>query len=338
MSNENSQDKIDKNTEPWQPENAAEANARADANRGISDYTEQVKTHRAEKKISGNSGATGQLKDDSGKGLASAKELLGDDAHGLAKKEKQAAILAQIAHDGYIVGQRTANDELLAQGHKDDPLTKLKNKFEHPGRNNPDAGVDYASAKDGYQRFDLQKFDVDKALIPAIIRNEQYWLGLKDRVPDLIAEDRPFMLSPTDKSWSVGVAQIQIRIMEELASKYKDKLPEFQQPARQAISLGGLDMGEREADVAMLSSNKKRAALITGAYFANVIDQLEKGKPPCPYSPREDNAKIAELWKQGTKESKLEALIRSFNPGSDEHVKNVLNHMREIRKTHSQDL
>lgn len=331
MSHENSQDSGDK-TENRQPEKGADA-ARTDANRGLNDYTEQVKAHRAEKKISGNSGATGQLQDGSGKGLASAKELLGDDAHGLTRREKQAALLAQIEREGYIVGQKSDTQEQLAQAPKDDPLTKLKNKFEHPGRNNPDAQVDYAAAKDGYQRFDLQKYEVDKALIPAIIRNEQYWLGLKDRVPDLVAEERP-LLPPVDKKWSVGPAQIQIRIMEELATKYKDKLPEFQQPARQAISLGGMNMGEREADVAMLASDKKRAALITSAYFANVIDQLENGKPPCPYSPPQDNAKIAELWKQGTKESRTEALVRSFNPGSDEHVKNVLNHMREIRKSH----
>jgi hypothetical protein len=338
MSNENSQDKIDdKKTEQRQPETGAETNARADANRGISDYTEQVKTHRAEKKISGNSGATGQLKDDSGKGLASAKDLLGDDAHGLTKNEKQAAILAQIERDGYIVGQKGENNDLLAQAHKDDPLTKLKNKFEHPGRNNPDAAVDYPAAKEAYQRFDLEKYGVDKALIPGIIRNEQYWLGPKDRVPDFFAEERPFLMPLKDRSWSVGPAQIQVRIMEELVEKYQDKLPEFK-PSKQVVRLGGMELAQREADTAMLSFDNKNAALITGAYFANVIDRLEQGKPPCPYSPDKDNAKIRELWKQGSPESKQEALIRSFNPGSDEHVKNVLNHVREIKKTHAEAL
>lgn len=337
MAHDKSQDSSD-NTENRQPEKGSDT-ARADANRGLDDYTEEIKAHRAEKKISGNSGATGQLQDGNGKGLASAKDLLGDDAHGLTKREKQAAVLAQFEREGYIVGQKTGEEEQkqLVQAPKDDPLTTLKNKIEHPGRNNPDAKVDYAAAKDGYQRFDLQKYDVDKALIPAIIRNEQYWLGMKDRVPDLIAEERP-LVPPLDKKWSVGVAQIQVRIMEELATKYKDKLPEFQMPVTQAISLGGMNMGERQADVAMLSSDPQHAALITSAYFANVIDQLEKGKPPCLYSPPQDNAKIAELWKQGTKEARTEALIRSFNPGSEEHVKNVLNHMNQIRKTHSPDL
>lgn len=86
-----------------QPEHVKRAQGEINAN--VSDYTEQVSARRLEKKLSGNSGATGQLPDKDGKGLASAKDLLGDNAHGLSKKEKQAALLAQVEKDGYIVGK-----------------------------------------------------------------------------------------------------------------------------------------------------------------------------------------------------------------------------------------
>lgn len=93
-------------------------------------------------------------------------------------------------------GTGSAKTDLIAQAQvqKDDPLTKLKNKFEHPGRNNPDSGIDYAAAQDGYNRFALQKYGVDRALVPAIIRNEQYWLGPKDGIQEWVIADRPFQM------------------------------------------------------------------------------------------------------------------------------------------------
>lgn len=246
------------------------------------------------------------------------------------------------SHGGEIesVGIKSANTELIAQAQnqKDDPLTKLKNKFEHPGRNNPDAGIDYAAAQDGYIRFDLQKYGVDRALVPSIIRNEQYWLGPKDGIQEWVTADRPFQM-PVPKNMTVGPAQMKIEIMEQLAEKYADKLPEFSLPARQAFQVGNMKLGEREADVAMLSQNKKNAALITAAYFANVIEKLESGQPACENTSKKNNDHIAELWKANTPESRTEALIRSYNPGNgDKHVHNVLNHMKEVKKTHATDL
>jgi hypothetical protein len=237
-------------------------------------------------------------------------------------------------------GTKSANTELIAQAQKqkDDPLTKLKNKFEHPGRNNPDAGIDYAAAQDGYNRFDLQKYGVDRALVPSIIRNEQYWLGPKDGIQEWVTADRPFQM-PVPKNMTVGPAQMKIEIMEQLAEKFADKLPEFSLPARQAFQVGTLKMGEREADIAMLSQNKKNAALITAAYFANVIERLETGQPACENTSKKNNDHIAELWKTNTPGSRTEALIRSYNPGNgDKHVHNVLNHMKEVKKTHATDL
>lgn len=96
-----------------QPEHVKRAQGEINAN--VSDYTEHVTARRLEKKLSGNSGATGQLPDQNGKGLASAQDLLGDNAHGLSKKEKQAALLAQVEKDGYIVGKPQEKTILVAE-------------------------------------------------------------------------------------------------------------------------------------------------------------------------------------------------------------------------------
>lgn len=333
MPNQNSDAGGDKSNETAKPETHAELNTRADVRAGITDYTESVKTQRAERKISGVSSATGAGADKDGKGgLASAKDLLGDDAHGITKAEKQAAFMAQIARDGYIVGQKSDTILEMAQKPKDDPFTKFKNKFEHPGRNDPDAGVDYASTRDAYQRFGFEKYGIDKDLLGAVLRNEQYWLNAKDVAQDYYTEHRPFM-APLKESWTVGPGQVQVQIMDELVKKYADKLPEFQ-PTKQVMTVGGMDVAERPADVAMLSENKKNAALIVGAYFADVIDKLEKGQPPCGHgATKDENETITNLWKTGTPEARQEALIRSFNPGDGKkHVENVLKHLAEIKK------
>jgi hypothetical protein len=131
MSHQNSDAGGKKPNETPKPETRAEANARADVGVGVTDYTESVKAQRAERKISGVSSATGAGADKDGKGgLASAKDLLGDDAHGITKAEKQAAFMSQIARDGYIVGQKADTISELAQKPKDDPFTKFKNTFE----------------------------------------------------------------------------------------------------------------------------------------------------------------------------------------------------------------
>ncbi len=157
-------------------------------------------------------------------------------------------------------------------------------------------------------------------------------MNAKDVAQDYITEHRPFM-APLKESWTVGPGQVQVQIMEELVKKYADKLPEFL-PSKQAMTVGGMDVGERPADVAMLSENKKNAALIVGAYFADVIDKLEKGEQPCAHgATKEENETITKLWKTGTQEARQEALIRSFNPGDGKkHVENVLKHLAEIKK------
>lgn len=123
MSNDG-QDKQERPERQPERQTSYEKRAQGEVNANVSDYTEKVIATRLEKKLSGNSGVTGQIPDKNGKGLASAKDLLGDDAHGLSKKEKQSALLAQVEKDGYIVGkpkdekQEAAKAERLEQVEK----------------------------------------------------------------------------------------------------------------------------------------------------------------------------------------------------------------------------
>lgn len=126
-------------------ERKAEDNERKEANNGLPEYTGKVIATRLEKKLSGHSGATGQLADKEGKGLASAKDLLGDNAHGLSKKEKQAALLAQVEKDGYIVGK--AKEDQAPKGSAEDTGTVTDYK---PKKNNEQffsLGMNYQEGK-----------------------------------------------------------------------------------------------------------------------------------------------------------------------------------------------
>jgi hypothetical protein len=110
------------NESPEKPEHRREQTAdsvtpaRGEITNSAQDYTDQVKAERAEQKIKGQSKATGAGADAFGKGgLVSAKDLLGEDAHGITKAEKQAALLAQIEQDGYIVGNQQDKPVLIAE-------------------------------------------------------------------------------------------------------------------------------------------------------------------------------------------------------------------------------
>lgn len=96
-------------------ERKAEDHERGEVANATEIYTGKIKAEKKEQKVSGNSKATGAGADRRGKGgLASAKDLLGDFAHETLTKdverknispERQAELMSQIEHDGYIVGK-----------------------------------------------------------------------------------------------------------------------------------------------------------------------------------------------------------------------------------------
>jgi hypothetical protein len=211
-------------------------------------------------------------------------------------------------------------------------------KIVHPGRVNLDAKVDYSAAREAYKMFHLDKFGIDRAIVPATIRNEQNYLGVKDtKVQDPLVEDQPDI--PKFFNWSIGPAQMKISHIEYLAEKYPDQLKQFHQPTMQAFTYGGMLVSERQATVGQQALSPRNAAFLVGAYFADKIDRLEHGKPACPDRPKAENDKIAGLWKSGDPAKRTEALIRSYNSGDGTvHVNNVDHQLKEIRRLHPDEI
>ncbi|MBP7862729.1 hypothetical protein KA183_13675 [bacterium] len=208
--------------------------------------------------------------------------------------------------------------------------------FEHPGRSNLDEKVDYTAAKSAFQAFNFGKYDIDSALIPAIIRNEQYFLKPKDtQIQDPLVEEGQI---PKLFNWTIGPAQMKVRTIEDLVKKYPEQLTNLTEPTIQAARLAGMTIAEREATIAQKALEPKNAPILVGAYFADKIDRLERGLPPCPDRPQSENDTITKLWQSGDQKKRTEALIRTYNPADPNHVGNVMKQMKEIRQLHPNEI
>ena len=239
------------------------------------------------------------------------------------------------AQFGDIYGKAASRpDALLASNPADNTFKALKDGYydlEHPGRKNPDAKVDYGAAKEAYGAFHLDRYGIDTAAIPAIIRNEQHFLKPKDTmIQDPLVEEGQI---PKAFNWTIGPAQMKVGTIEQLVNKYPEQLKSLTEPNTQAVQVGGMTMAEREATVAQNALQPRNAALLVGAYFADKIDRLEHGLPPCPDRPAV-NDEITKLWRSGDPQKRTQALIKSYNPSDADHVGNVTKQMNEIRHLH----
>lgn len=335
MGNESHEEEPEHKKRPAEQETEHVQLAQGEATNATVSYTELVKAHRLEKKLSGKSGATGQLVDKEGKGLASAKDILGDDAHGLSKAEKHAALMAQIKRDGYIVGKPQDKPILLA----DNPVKDAyKYGWEHPGRKNPDAQVDYSSASKAYGVFDLAKHGVPKSLIGGMLRNEQYWMQGKDLGQDeLIRHLKELPITPKS-DMSIGPAQMRMSNIKHLVEKYPSQLASVQNDPDNVVSVGGMAVGTQQGRTMFEKAlEPKNAALLAGAYLADKIERLESGQPCNPDRSHATNDKLAKLWKSGEPDKQLEALIRSYNPSDEKHVQHVKQQMKLVEEKHLSD-
>jgi len=252
-----------------QPEHVKRAQGEVNAN--VNEYTEKVSAIRLEKKLSGNSGVTGQLSDQNGKGLASAKDLLGDNAHGLSKKEKQAALLAQVEKDGYIVGKPQDKPVLIAQdwdglkqfgvGAGDLALEKA-GVFVHRG--NEDKYVDYKAAQEALKTAGLDKLGLPSNFIGALMRNEQHYYKNFDAEQDKQVRENGTVLKDgkEDGTASIGPAQIQIANIRNLVEmKNAAGKPEY--PYLQQL----------KEDPVRAALEPKNAALFAAAYTKEIIKE-----------------------------------------------------------------
>lgn len=91
-------------------------------------------------------------------------------------------------------------------------------------------------------------------------------------------------------------------------------------------------------DAAKQSLNPKHEALLVGAYLQDVTIRLELGQDPIPSYTGEHKAEVREkiqlLWKSQDQEKRMDALIRSYNPGDGQtHVDNVRRHLKIIEES-----
>jgi hypothetical protein len=229
---------------PEEPQRSAERQpehtkqAQSEANAGSQNYADQVKAYRQEQKLKGKSKATGAGADAYGKGgLASAKDILGEDAHGTTKAEKQAALLAQLERDGYIVRKSQEKPVVIAQNW--DGLKRLgmdagEGALEKAGffvhRGNEDKYVDYKVAQEAFKTAGLDKLGLPNNLIGAIMRNEQHYYKNTDADQDKEVKEKGtvFKDGKENPKASIGPAQMQIRNIKHLIEmKNADGKPEY---------------------------------------------------------------------------------------------------------------
>lgn len=278
---------------PTERQTSYEKRAQGEVNANVSDYTEKVIATRLEKKLSGNSGVTGQLADENGKGLASAKDLLGDDAHGLSKKEKQTALLAQVEKDGYIVGRpkeqepTIAPDYQLAQNF--DLGKQIQEKMQDaeravwPHRGHEDQHLDYQACKQAFSQAHLDKYPgVTPELIAGAMRNEQSFYKNSDAAQDKQVREKGTVLNAhgqEDDTASIGPAQMQIRKIRGLVNmETSDHQPKYS------------FLGDLKDDPVTKALDPKNAARLAAAYFAESAEALTKMKIPV------NNETLAYTW------------------------------------------
>lgn len=272
MANE-ANEKNEQAARPLERQSESEKRSQSDVNANVTDYTEKVIASRLEKKLSGSSGVTGQLSDKSGNGLASAKDLLGNDAHGLSKRDKQAALMAQIEKDGYIVGKPQDKPVLIAQNL--DALKQLgmdagelalekAGVFAHRG--NEDKYVDYKAAQEASKMAGLDKLGLSGNLVGAIMRNEQHYYKKSDAEQDKQVKEKGTVLKDghEDLHASIGPAQMQIRNIKRLIDlRNADGKPEY--PYLQQM----------KDDPLRAALDPKSASLLVAAYSKEVVKDLK---------------------------------------------------------------
>ncbi|HEY9684942.1 MAG TPA: hypothetical protein V6C86_25420 [Oculatellaceae cyanobacterium] len=135
----------------------------------------------------------------------------------------------------------------------------------HPHEGKEDQFVDYAAARDALHLAHLDKYKLPENILGAILRNEQHFYKLTDAMQDdEIAKTGTVRLKngKEDSYASIGPAQMQIRHIRRLIEE-KDAHGDPKYPFLQHM----------KDDPIRAALDKKNAALLTGAYFA---DEIEK--------------------------------------------------------------
>lgn len=208
--------------------------------------------------------------------------------------------------------------------------TKIKETIQtvfYPNKGQEDAKMHYMEDFNAFYTTDLSKYQIDPFIIAALTRNEieHRKAGIDDAIDDQVRQFGTVVTTLDSDKVSIGTEQMQIHHIKRLLDAkdengnwlYPQLEPLRKEPQKQALKYG---------------------ALLIGAYLQDVARRLERGDEPLPWYNRahkEDvNKKIRELWNSTDPNKRLDALIRSYNPGDGQlHVDNVRKHLKIIETT-----
>jgi hypothetical protein len=139
--------------------------------------------------------------------------------------------------------------------------------------------------------------NIDKALIPALIRNELHFFSAVKEYP-AVGVVKLFGTVPFRPETSIGPAQMQIRNIERLIGSF---------PQLSDKNLGAIDGNAVQA-----ATSKDKAPWFVAAYLAEKIRDLEKSGLPVTHA----------------------ALIQKYNPGGKVHADHVHDQLIWIKTNH----
>lgn len=197
--------------------------------------------------------------------------------------------------EGLKKGQDNTNQAI--EKARDNVLSTAEKSW-YPFRRKEDKQIDYTACATAYRAFPefARHPNIDRALIPAIIRNELHFYNLKEKPLEGVVN--LFGDLPKD-SLSIGPAQIQKQNIERLMQAF----PQLSDPA-----LGGITSNALKA--ALLPD---KAAWLVAAFLAERIQQQEAAGQPVTH----------------------QDLIQTYNPGGERHFKHVYEQLIWIKNHHA---
>jgi hypothetical protein len=167
-----------------------------------------------------------------------------------------------------------------------------------PYRGKEDTQVDYAACAAACKAFSefARNPQIDRAIIPALIRNELHFYTLDEKPVEAVINtfgDLP------KRSLSIGPAQIQKQNVERLMQSY----PQLSDPA----------LGNITGNALQHALSPQKAPWFVAALLAENISRRETAGLPITH----------------------QELIQDYNPGGKEHFKNVHDQLIWIKSHHS---
>jgi len=195
-------------------------------------------------------------------------------------------------------GAHVAWDPLKAGKEKAQEVVKATEHAAFPYRNNEDSQIDYAACAAAYRAFPefSRHPNIDRALIPALIRNElHHYFNPKEKLAEGFMNTTG---NPGLEKTSLGPGQMQVRHIRSLFENF----PQLRNPEEGAIT----------GDPFKAALDPAKAPWFVAAYLAEKIQQREAHGETVSH----------------------QDLIQDYNPGGSKHFENVHKQLLWIKTHH----